>query len=74
MAVAEKPARATVARGRTVTVDGKNFGPGEEVSLPADEIKQLRISGHLTTPGVVEPPRGDGPVFSPEDGPTVTVT
>lgn len=74
MAAAEKPARATVARGRTVTIDGKNFGPGEEVSLPADEIKQLRASGHLATPGVVEAPRGDGPVFSPDDGPTVTVT
>ena len=74
MAAAEKAARATVARGRTVTVDGNDFGPGAEITLPVAEIDQLRRSGHLVTPGVVELPRGDGPVFSPEDGPKVTVS
>lgn len=73
MAAPEKGARATVSRGRTVTVDGKAYGPGEEVSLPSAEIAQLRKAGFLVTPGEVELPRGDGPVFSPEDGPTIKV-
>ncbi|WP_434715507.1 hypothetical protein [Paraburkholderia sp. A3RO-2L] len=74
MAAPDKGAsRATVARGRTITIDGKQVGPGEEVSLPASEIAQLRKAGFLTTPGEAELPRGDGPVFSPSDGPTVKV-
>jgi hypothetical protein len=73
MAGPEKGARATVARGRTVSVDGKSYGPGEEVTLAAGEIAQLRKAGFLTSPGEVELPRGDGPVFSPSDGPTIKV-
>ncbi|TCK39652.1 hypothetical protein B0G84_4992 [Paraburkholderia sp. BL8N3] len=73
MAGPEKGARATVARGRTVSIDGKTYGPGEEVSLAPAEIAQLRKSGFLTTPGEVELPRGEGPMFSPSDGPTIKV-
>lgn len=73
MAAEAKAARATVARGRTVIVDGKRYGPGEEVQLPASEVVHLRKVGYLTVLGVAEPPRGDGPVFTPHEGPTVKV-
>ena len=73
MAAEAKAARATVARGRTVVVDGKRYGPGDEVQLPTPEIAHLRKVGYLTTPGEIEPPRGDGPVFTPSEGPTIKV-
>ncbi len=34
MAAESKATRATVARGRTLNVDGKRYGPGDEVQLP----------------------------------------
>ncbi len=73
MAAESKATRATVARGRTLNVDGKRYGPGDEVQLPASEVAHLRRIGYLTTPGEVEPARGDGPVFTPSEGPTVKV-
>ncbi|HEX7906856.1 MAG TPA: hypothetical protein VF534_02020 [Paraburkholderia sp.] len=36
-----------VARGRTVNVDGKSFGPGQSVNPPADDIPHLLKCGFI---------------------------
>lgn len=36
-----------VARGRTVNVDGKSFGPGQAVNPPADDIPHLLKCGFI---------------------------
>ena len=36
------------------------FGPGHEVNLPLDEIKQLRVQGYLIDPGATAPEREIG--------------
>ncbi len=69
----DKLVRAIVAKGRTVTVGKKDFGPGEEVSLPVEEVEQLRERGFLVDPNAAEIPRGDGPTFGSTEGPQVKV-
>lgn len=58
-------AKAVVARGRTVRIGGvdmtdakvvlrvwsKDFGPGAEVELPAEDVDRLRASGVLLAEG-----------------------
>jgi hypothetical protein len=73
MANDEKLFKAIVAKGRTVTVGERNFGPGKEVSLPADEVKKLAAGGFLVDPNAPELPRGEGPVFSVKEGPSIKV-
>lgn len=38
-----------VARGRTVNVDGKSFGPGQSVNPPADDIPHLLKCGFIVS-------------------------
>jgi hypothetical protein len=38
-----------VARGRTVNVDGKSFGPGKPVIPPADDIPHLLRCGFIVS-------------------------
>jgi len=61
---------AVVAKRRTVKVAGKDHGPGETVSLPADEVERLRERGFLDKPGVKAVAEGNGPRFVPQGGPT----
>ncbi len=69
----DKLVKAVVAKGRTVTVGKKDFGPGEEVSLPLEEVEQLRERGFLVDPNAAEVPRGNGPTFGVEGEPQVKV-
>ena len=50
----------------------KTYHPGQEVELPADEVKQLRAGGYLVDPNASAPPTGEGPQFNvvttPRDG------
>jgi len=39
--------KAVVARGRTITVEDKSFGPGSLVDLPAEEVTRLKALGFL---------------------------
>jgi hypothetical protein len=65
-----KRVRAVVARGRTVEVDGKGFGPGETVSLPESEVAHLRKLGYFVAP--VDPaPANEGVSVTQSEGPTV---
>ena len=41
-----------------------HYGPGQEVELPTDEIKELRASGYLIDPDAKPPEIGNGPNFS----------
>ena len=55
---------ATVAQRKTVLFDGKYLGPGSEVSLPADEVAELRALGFLVDPAAQDAIAvGAGPVF-----------
>jgi hypothetical protein len=74
--MAGKTVKAIVADRRTVWVGSKSFGPGEEVSLPAEEVAELRISGFLVDPAAPDAPEtGEGPTFetaqAEASGPTV---
>jgi hypothetical protein len=58
----------TTEDNRKVTrVPIRKAGPGEEVELPADEVRRLRASGFLIDPTNLAPPvglpgvNGDGP-------------
>lgn len=66
-----KVEKAIVAKGRTVRIEAKHYGPGEEVSLPAEEINTLRQLGYLVDPQAKEIPAGSGPTFNSKDGPSV---
>ena len=61
-----KEIKAIVANRRSVEVDGKIYGPGDSVTLPADEVKQLRGSGFLIDPDTEEVAPADGPTFGSE--------
>lgn len=64
---------AIVAQRKTVLFEGKYVGPGSEISLPADEVAELRGLGFLVDPEALDaPPTGEGPSFDAVDGPTVT--
>jgi len=65
-----KLVEATVARRRTVQIDKKNFGPGQTVSLPADEVESLRNRGFLERPGAAAVQEGNGPRFVPQGDPS----
>lgn len=65
--------KAVVADGHTVDDGDGVFGPGEEVSLAAADVKQLRASGHLVDPAVKPPEKANGPTFTPDGGPMVKV-
>lgn len=59
--------KAKVAPRRTVKFEGKYRGPGCEVSLPKDEVQQLRKLGYLVDPDApAPPPTGVGPEYSKE--------
>ena len=66
-------AQGEVARGRTVVIKGKSFGPGEKISLESEEINRLRELGFLVDPNAPEIPRGEGPTFEAKEGPGVKV-
>ena len=65
---------AVVAERKTVMVDGKYVGPGGEVTLPSDEVIELRALGFLVDPAsAVATPVGDGPTFEVDaGGPSIT--
>lgn len=70
----EKLVKAVVAPGRTVKVDGKNVGPGGDVTLPADEVEWLRKGGYLLDPAATAPTIAPGPAFEKEgDDPATPV-
>jgi len=54
-------------------VRAKPVSAGETVKLPAEEVAQLRASGHLVDPNAVSIPVGDGPTFGAAGGPSVKV-
>lgn len=66
-----KEIKAIVANRRSVDVGGKIYGPGETVTLSADEVKKLREIGFLADPDSLEITASDGPTFGSEDGPGV---
>lgn len=41
--------------------------PGEEVNLPADEVKALRKAGFLVDPASAAPPVAEGPSFGGDE-------
>lgn len=70
-----KTMKATVAPRRTVIVDNKPCGPGAEVTLPADEVAELRASGFLVDPAAPDaPPAAEGPSFDNSDPNAAGVT
>jgi hypothetical protein len=72
---AVKMMKAVVAPRRTVMVDNKFAGPGAEVSLPADEVAELRASGFLVDPDAPEiPVVTDGPAIGNSDPSAPTIT
>ena len=58
------PTRATVARRKSVDIDGILYGPGEPVTLPANEVASLIAKGFL-----VDPDADD--VVVANDGPSI---
>lgn len=73
--MAAKTVKAVVAPRRTIWIDNKQFGPGAEVLLPADEAAELRAAGFLVDPDAPEaPPTGEGPSFASADSSAATVT
>lgn len=72
---AVKNITAVVAPRRTVMIGNKFAGPGDEVSLPSDEVAELRASGFLVDPAAPDaPPAGEGPSFDNTDPAAVVVT
>jgi hypothetical protein len=73
--MAAKTMKAVVAPRRTVWLDNKPYGPGAEVSLPVDEVAQLRSSGFLVDPDAEDVAVAtDGPTFESADPETGGVT
>ena len=56
----------TVARGRTVHVDGKAIGPGQPVSLSASDAEHLIKTGFLIVPAATAD--SDQPAFGVQVG------
>ena len=44
------PVMVTVARNRTINVDGSNFGPGSQVRIARKDIADLLQNGFLSDP------------------------
>lgn len=66
-----KTVKAVVANRHSVEVDGKLYGPGETVMLPADEVSALQASGYLIDPDAAAVVGDDSPSVATVDGPTV---
>jgi hypothetical protein len=71
-----------VGQGRTEVSDAdgkivgfpkpaKSYTAGEKITLPADEAVWLRKTGFLVDPKAEVIEVGNGPQFSPSDGPTI---
>ena len=54
---------AVVARGRSLSLNGRRHGPGTMVELPVDEHAHLLAAGFLLDPRVKEIAPGIGPQF-----------
>lgn len=70
-----KTVKAIVAERKTIFTEGKFYGPGEEVSVNADEVADLRANGFLVDPDAAATPEtAAGPSFGPidSDGPSIT--
>lgn len=66
-------AEAVVAHGRTVMgVDGKRYGPGDTVGVPATEVASLTALGFLVDGDAVVK-KQSGPHVSVAAGPTVRI-
>ena len=63
--MAAKLVKAIVAARRTIRHDGKEFGPGAEVMLPADDAASLIASGFIFDATAPEIEVGAGPKFEP---------
>jgi len=61
---------AKVAKRRTIRIDGKHYGPGETVSLPATEVESLRSRGFLEKPGQQAVAEANVPRFVHQGGPS----
>ncbi|WP_317201479.1 hypothetical protein [Janthinobacterium sp.] len=62
--MAAKMVKAIVAPRRTVRSEGKDHGPGAEVTLSAEDAEHLRAIGFIVNPAApAEPPVADGPTF-----------
>lgn len=64
---------AVVASGHTVSEAGKNYGPGQTVTVEEGEAERLLALGFLVKPDAPVIPTGDGPTFTPSGGPSVSV-
>jgi hypothetical protein len=49
---------------QVLSSETRDFGPGEEVTLPIDEIARLRETGHLVDPDRAPLNYGEGPAFN----------
>lgn len=61
-------AEFTVAPRRTVHIDGKDFGPGETVTLDTEEGEYLRDRGFFTEDDGTVTISTSGPAVNQEDG------
>ncbi|MFC0683090.1 MULTISPECIES: hypothetical protein [Novosphingobium] len=61
-------AEFTVAPRRTVHIDGKDFGPGQTVSLDPTEGEYLRARGFFTEDDGTVAVSASGPAVNQEDG------
>jgi hypothetical protein len=46
----------TVARGRSIFLDGRTYGPGEEVAIPAADYPHTLAGGFIIDPNDTSPP------------------
>ncbi len=60
-----------VARGRTINTGSRQFGPGAEVELTADEAASFRQSGFLVDPDAPVVPVQTGQTFKFNHGDNV---
>lgn len=67
----EKGTSVTVARGRTVHHDGKEYGPGSTLTLLAEEAAHLRRAGFLFEPEPVADAVTGVPSVNGENGSVV---
>lgn len=55
---------ASVARGRTVSLNGRSHGPGTVVELSVDDHAHLLAAGFLHDPRIQQITPGVGPQFA----------
>ena len=66
---APKASKRIVAPGRTITQDGKHFGPGDAVMLDEDDAARFEALGFILSPdGTQTAPGTDGPAVNVVDG------